>query len=222
MFHVKQFANHQIETTNVSRETLQNIENLWEVHKPQLYRYAARLLWWNKKINLLSRSITRSQVEEHVQHSLWITASAAWGNGAEHVVDAGSGGGLPGIPLAITHPQKHVQLVDVVEKKTLATRQIIRDLNLTNVTASQQRIELLPTDETRKLYVSKHAFKLDDFFSQSFPDVNSTAIFLKGDDFRDELLRCPFPLHIKAIDLGALAISDFYQGKYVLTIKRIE
>jgi len=221
MFHVKQLGKHTLSQLDVSRETIEKMDLLWEGSKDQLYLYAERLLWWNKKINLLSRNITRSQIVEHVQHSLWITSSPFWDSDVMQIRDAGSGGGLPGIPLAITFPQKNFTLIDLVEKKTLATRQIIRDLGLTNVSAEHSSIEIGPTITTEYMYVSKHAFKLDDFFGLTSSQTFNKAIFLKGDSFEEELDNCSRPLDVKIFSLESLNIGDFYSGKFVLSISRL-
>jgi 16S rRNA (guanine527-N7)-methyltransferase len=107
---------HKIIERNVSRETLEYISVLLETYEEKLSEYAHLLLWWNEKVNLLSRSVTLEEVEKHIVHSLFISVSALWPK-QKFLVDIGTGGGLPGIPLAICYGTAEYILLDRVAKK---------------------------------------------------------------------------------------------------------
>jgi 16S rRNA (guanine527-N7)-methyltransferase len=216
MFHVK----HQIEHIEVSRETLAAIEYAWSTNIEAFNIYAGQLIWWNQRINLLSKYTEKVDVLQHIKHSLWTIASPDWNLDAELIVDAGSGGGLPGLPLAISFPTKRVELVDVVQKKMMTTQQIIKKLSLSNAIAKHQNIEKeSPTDKF--LYVSKHAFKVDDFIKLTEGQDYRAAIFLKGSDYNEELLRCDVPLKVSVLAIDKYEKEPFFDGKHVVTISKL-
>lgn len=214
MFHVK----HSVIEVNVSRETLDKVDQLYRLSTDQLSQYARLLTAWNKKINLLSREITEEMIILHIHHSLMVLyADIMNGDSIDRIIDAGSGGGLPGIPLGIVL-ENEVQLVDVVEKKILAANQMCRTLGLKNVRGFHQSIAEIETT-ARDVYVSKHAFKLGDFFELVRKGDCRRAVFLKGETFSDELELCNIPLDITYVDLYKYHNDMFYKGKMVLSIQ---
>lgn len=108
----------------------------------QLVRYRDYLEEWNKKINLISRKEDAPVIIKHIFHSLLITQHHSF-TGSEQVLDLGTGGGLPGIPLAILHPETGFVLVDATGKKIAACQDMIRQLGLKNAVAIQTRVEEL-------------------------------------------------------------------------------
>lgn len=213
MFHVK----HSIGEQNVPRETIELVESVWTEKKPQFDKYADLLLWWKTKINLLSKRTTKEEVLKHIKHCLYVIASEKWQNSPKLIVDAGSGGGLPGIPLAIAFPEKEFVLMDVVSKKMLAADQIAKGLILSNVVTQSKSIEAFKTEE-QFLYISKHAFKLKTFINLTVGQNYSDAIFLKGIDFKDELKECTEPLSVNHFDIANIENDAFFTGKQVVTI----
>ncbi|MDZ7659405.1 16S rRNA (guanine(527)-N(7))-methyltransferase RsmG [Fodinibius sp.] len=151
-----------IKTQNVSRGTFDHADQLIGKHRSQLQNYLDQLLWWNKRVNLVSRDVSRETVWKHIQHSLLLSAFKSFGS-AEIIVDAGTGGGLPGIPLAITHPDKHIILNDLVTKKCLAIKQIAKKMGLNNIGIVDGSIEDFRYDEPF-LLISKHAFKINQLY----------------------------------------------------------
>jgi len=102
--------------------------------------YADRLLWWNARINLISRQDTAFVFSRHILHSLAIAAAMPFQDGSR-IVDLGTGGGLPGIPLAIFFPECAFTLIDGRGKKIMAVEAMKTDLQLDNVTALHMRAE---------------------------------------------------------------------------------
>jgi len=212
MFHVK----HTITEGIVSRETLSQVGAQFEQNKGQIGEYISKLLYWNKKVNLVSRDLSPDDLLKHVYHSLMIQYSSLWENECLHLVDAGSGGGLPGIPLAMVSTNQF-ELVDVVEKKMMACRDIVRGLGLKNVRSKHQSISQLDIHRSF-LYVSKHAFKFTEFIRMTQGQSFKAAIFLKGDDYLNEIKECEIPLYLEIIKLSDYHSDEFYVGKNVITL----
>ena len=113
----------------ISQDQLGKIEQLQPVYKE-----------WNSKVNLISRNDFQHFYERHVLHSLTIARYIQFPSGSK-VLDAGTGGGFPGIPLAIFYPETHFHLVDSIGKKIHAVSNIVSQLNLNNVSTSCTRVE---------------------------------------------------------------------------------
>lgn len=209
---------HSIKHINVSRETYNRVCKIYNSHKDGLEGYIDQLLWWNRKINLVSRNVSRETLVEHVRHSLFLSMLPCF-KGAKHIVDAGTGGGLPGIPLTVTTPDKNFLLNDIVSKKVLAVKQIKRKLGLDNVEVSSGSVERLkPSHEF--LLVSKHAFKIKDLYEYTRSMAWSTMVFYKSSDFKEELQGIDESLGITVYKLDAWNKGGFYDGKAIVVIKR--
>lgn len=210
---MKQF---HIQTSNVPRETFESIKNLSFTYQEPLTLYLNQLLWWNKRVNLVSRNVSRETVMNHIQHSLVLSNFNAF-DLSDTIVDAGTGGGLPGIPLAITHPDKHFILNDIVSKKCLAVKQIVRELGLNNVAVNDGSIADIVIKDPF-LLVSKHAFKISELYSMTSHLPWKKMILYKGMNFQEELqnMDTSFQIHRYNLSKG----DDFYTNKALLILSR--
>lgn len=205
-----------IDNRFVSRGTFEHADQLISDHRNILKLYLDKLLWWNKRVNLVSRDVSRETIWEHIRHSLLLSQFEDF-QSAKVIVDAGTGGGLPGIPLAITHPKKHFVLNDLVTKKCLAIKQMAKQLELSNVGIVDGSIEKFSYD-VPFLLISKHAFKINELYGMTAALPWSAMVFYKGNEFKNELDGIPEPLEIESYNLSEE--SDFYKGKVLIFITR--
>jgi len=147
---------------------------------------------WNAKINVISRKDIDSLYEKHVLHSLAIAAAFDFAPGME-VIDIGTGGGFPGIPLAIFFPETRFHLVDSIGKKIKVVDAVRQSIGLTNVTARHSRAEDIK-DRKFDLAVSRAVAPLKDLHTWSRPLLRkprpgnpSGLICLKGGDLAAEI-----------------------------------
>lgn len=208
----------KIEKRDVPRETFSAVDKLIEDNQDKLKLYLDQLLWWNEKINLVSRNVSRETVWQHIQHSLILTQFPSF---TDHsmIVDAGTGGGLPGIPLAITNPEKEFILNDIVTKKMLAVKQMIKKLGLENTTTVGGSIENLSVDKPF-LLTSKHAFKINNLLKMTGDKTWKKAVLYKGNDIKGELTGVQPTLNINIYNLKISVASSFYKGKTLTFISR--
>jgi 16S rRNA (guanine527-N7)-methyltransferase len=208
-----------IRDKNVSRETLGYIETLAEVFNDKLIRYAELLLWWNQKINLLSRNTQLPEIRNHINHSLIISGASTFPK-QKSFADIGTGGGLPGIPLAICYPDRNFILLDRVQKKCTATLDIVKQLKLKNVKVVCSDLSMFHV-EHKVAWISKHAIKIPDLLSLVGKNEWEFAYFLKGDDFREELDWEEYPIKIINWQIDTHLHDPFYEGKRLLEIQKI-
>lgn len=215
VFHVKR---HTISYQDVSRETFRHVDQLIEEHYSSLYEYLEQLLWWNQRINLVSRDVSRETIWEHIRHSLLITGLKSYQE-STFIVDAGTGGGLPGMPLAIVSKEKRFLLNDIVSKKILALKQMVRKLSLKNVSVLDCPIKKFNANEPF-LLISKHAFKIDDLYRMVKDKPWTSLIFYKGSNFEIELQEIDDPLSITSYDLYQESNHSFYKDKAIIEASR--
>lgn len=178
---------------------------------------------WNEKINVISRKDIESLYEKHVLHSLAIAAVADLPDGLQ-VLDLGTGGGFPGIPLAIFFPEVHFHLVDSIGKKIKVVEGVAEALNLKNVTTAHSRVEDI---KNRKfdLVVSRAVAPLKDLWRWSKPLVKKNAdenrpsglICLKGGDLAQEI--SDSGCRPKMVNIYKLFPEEFFQEKYVVAVR---
>lgn len=167
---------------------------------------------WNSKINVISRKDMDNFVVHHVLHSLAI-AKVLQFKAMTDVMDVGTGGGFPGIPLAIMFPETNFYLVDSIGKKIKVVQSVAEQLQLTNVRAEQIRAEQVKGDFD--FIVSRAVTDLSQFVGwvkgkvsdSQYHKLRNGILYLKGGDLDEEL--APFRKKVQLFD-----ISDFFEEPY--------
>jgi 16S rRNA (guanine527-N7)-methyltransferase len=149
---------------------------------------------WNEKVNVISRKDIANLYERHVLHSLAIAKIIQF-EPKTQIMDVGTGGGFPGIPLAIFFPETSFYLIDSVGKKIMVVNEIVQSLGLKNVVARQSRFE----NERIKIdfVISRAVTQIPQFVAwsngkiktKSFNDLPNGILYLKGGNFDDELIQ---------------------------------
>lgn len=210
---------HNVSFFEYTEDGVDSTRNDFQEKKELLSQYVDRLLWWNERVNLVSRDVPRETVLNHIEHSLSVSQSKLFKESSE-VVDAGTGGGLPGIPLAITNPDKRFVLNDIVSKKIMACKHMASRLKLKNIDSfmgSLENLELKPNS----IIVSKHAFKINEMIKMIEGKPWLGVVLLKGrDEVESELEEIELSLDISVYDLQANFQNPFYNGKAMVEIIR--
>ena len=134
---------------------------------------------WNEKINVISRKDIQGLYEKHVLHSLSIAAVAEFNSGME-VIDIGTGGGFPGIPLAILFPEVRFLLVDSIAKKLKVVQAVADSIQLKNVTVRHTRAEEIK-DRKFDLAISRAVAPLKELWQWSRPLLRNSKSLWKND-----------------------------------------
>lgn len=179
---------------------------------------------WNEKINVISRKDIDSLYEKHVLHSLSIAASFEFTDGME-IIDLGTGGGFPGIPLAIFFPEVKFHLVDSIAKKLKVVEAVAEGIGLTNVSTQHSRIEEI---KNRKFdfVVSRAVAPLKDLWRWSRPllKIKTHSAFtpglisLKGGDLALEIQESN--TKPKIMDISSIYETEFFKEKYIIYVSR--
>jgi 16S rRNA (guanine527-N7)-methyltransferase len=174
---------------------------------------------WNAQINVISRKDFPDFYEHHVLHSLAIAKLISFTSGTK-ILDVGTGGGFPGIPLAIYFPQTQFHLVDSIGKKIKVVNNVIESLGLQNVTAQQIRAEEL-TDKY-DFVVSRAVTRLPEFVpwvrkniaQKQINSLPNGIIYLKGGDLQEETK--PFKKYVFIKNLSDWLEEEFFETKKVV------
>lgn len=174
---------------------------------------------WNEKINVISRKDIENLYVNHVLHSLGIAKVISFLPEA-NVLDVGTGGGFPGIPLAILFPHTQFHLVDSIGKKITVVKEVAQGLGLTNVIAEQNRAEQLKLKYD--FIVSRAVTQMQEFYGwvnnkikpKSLHTIDNGILYLKGGDLDEEMdkLKRPYSLY----DLPTFFKEDFFETKKVV------
>ena len=184
---------------------------------------------WNAKINVISRKDIDNVYSHHVLHSLAIarylmTVPGLWeAFSASRVLDLGTGGGFPGIPLAILFPSAQFTLCDSVGKKTIVAQAVASALDLKNVQVVNARAESLPG--TFDFVVSRAVASLPDFYPWVKGKYTKGILYLKGGDVNEEIAtvmaRHKLPRgSVATWPISAWLQDPYYDGKLVIHIAR--
>ena len=209
---------------------LKYFPNLTERQREQFAALLPLYEDWNSKINVISRKDMEHFYEHHVLHSLAIAKVLQFKPMAE-VLDVGTGGGFPGIPLAIMFPDARFNLIDSIGKKIKVVNDVIERLELTNAKAMQIRAELLGTEHDSQranspqeydFIVSRAVTALDEFVpwvknkisSTNYHSLRNGILYLKGGNLDTELLH--FRKKAQVWDIGDFFAEEFFQTKKVI------
>lgn len=176
---------------------------------------------WNDNINVISRKDIESLYERHVLHSLAIAKVCSFKKGAE-ILDIGTGGGFPGIPLAILYPETEFHLVDSIGKKIKVVKEVAHELKLSNVKASHERAEKI--DGKYDFVVSRAVTRFSKFLpwvkgkfkKENNHQLKNGILYLKGGDLEEELNEVKYPY--KVYDIPAFFNEPFYETKKVIHV----
>lgn len=175
---------------------------------------------WNKKINLVSRKDVENFQLNHILHSLSISKLISF-SPKTNILDLGTGGGLPGIPLAIIFPQAEFHLIDRKEKKIKVVNKIVNELKLTNVKADSSDVKYMNTKYdfilNRAVSSTENIIRIckNKINSNSVNKIQNGIICLKGGDLKIELNMVK---DFKILNLNEIFFEPFFETKKILYI----
>lgn len=197
-------------------EILKYFPDLTDIQKEQFVKLDFLYHDWNEKINVISRKDIDALYTKHILHSLGIAKIINFEPGT-YVLDVGTGGGFPGIPLAILFPETRFYLIDIIAKKIKVVQAVADGLELKNVKAEQLRAENVKGDFD--FIVSRAVTNMPDFVSwvktkikkNNKHELKNGILYLKGGDLTEELKDFP-----KATEYN---LADFFEDEFFETKK---
>jgi len=192
--------------------------NLSDIQKKQFVRLEELYKDWNQKINVVSRKDIEELYLRHVLHSLGIAKIQEFKDNSK-ILDVGTGGGFPGIPLAILYPNVHFTLVDSIGKKIKVVNEVVEGLELLNVRTINSRVEEVPGQFD--FIVSRAVAAMPTFVhwvkgkikKESQHDRKNGILYLKGGDLEEELMGYRTA---QVFDLTTYFNHDFFETKKVV------
>mgnify|MGYP001493324455 FL=1 len=199
-------------------EILKYFPEITDLQKEQFQKLFDLYQDWNAKINVISRKDIDELYVRHVLHSLAIAKIQKFEAGT-YILDVGTGGGFPGIPLAILFPETRFYLIDVILKKINVVKAVADALELKNVKAEQIRAENVKGDFD--FIVSRAVTNMPDFVSwtkdkikkQNKHELKNGILYLKGGDLTEELASFPKATQYNITDFFD---ADFFETKKVV------
>lgn len=199
-------------------EILKQFPNLTDNQIQQFERLQFLYEDWNSKINVISRKDIDELYTRHVLHSLGVAKILEFKPGSK-IMDVGTGGGFPGIPLAILFPEVDFYLIDVIAKKIRVVNEVAIALGLKNVKAEQKRAELV--NQEFDFIVSRAVTNMPDFVSwvngkirkNSKHELQNGILYLKGGDLTEELKDFK---KAEQFDLSDFFKDEFFETKKVV------
>jgi 16S rRNA (guanine527-N7)-methyltransferase len=199
-------------------EILKQFPDLSENQTLQFQKLQALYEDWNAKINVISRKDIDELYTRHVLHSLGIAKIIEFRPGSK-IMDVGTGGGFPGIPLAIFYPEVDFYLIDVIAKKIKVVNEVAAGLGLKNVKAEQKRAELVKQEFD--FIVSRAVTNMPDFVSwvdgkitkKQNHELANGILYLKGGDLTEELAAFPKATEYNLLDFFT---DEFFETKKVV------
>ncbi|MDN5200489.1 16S rRNA (guanine(527)-N(7))-methyltransferase RsmG [Fulvivirgaceae bacterium BMA10] len=192
--------------------------------KKQFYQLQELYTHWNQKINVISRKDIDQLYSRHVLHSLGIAKVYQFQKG-QKVLDVGTGGGFPGIPLAILFPETHFYLIDSIQKKVKVVQEVVDNLDLKNVSTEHIRAEKVKSQFD--FVISRAVTRLKPFTNWVKGKINNVSradstgiinnngiLYLKGGDLKEELQEINRPYQI--FPLKDYFSEDFFDTKVVV------
>ncbi len=184
-----------------------------------LYRY------WNERINLVSRKDIENLYERHILHSLAIAKYTQFAPRTT-VLDLGTGGGFPGIPLAILFPDVYFHLIDGTLKKIKVVKNVIQALGLKNAIAEQIRAE--DHDQTYDFVISRAVAQIDKLVGWCNPLIHfdqrnimpNGLIALKGGNIQAEVKKLSKKSYHEIVPVGDFFEEAFFKEKYIVYVQR--
>ena len=195
--------------SKISQDQLKKFNSLIQLYKS-----------WNSKVNLISRKDIDNLYVNHILHSLSIAKVHEFIDGSD-ILDVGTGGGLPGIPLAILFPKVNFTLLDSISKKIKVVEDISKQLSLNNVRTVNDRVE--NHNLKYDFIISRAVSKMDGFYSmvnkniklKSRSNIPNGIISLKGGDLKDELKNFN---DYKIFEISEFFSYDFFKTKKIVFI----
>ena len=192
-----------------------------EIQKTQFEKLETVYKDWNEKINVISRKDMDFLYEKHILHSLGIAKIMEFAPSTK-ILDVGTGGGFPGIPLAILFPEAHFTLIDSIGKKITVVNAVAEEIGLKNVKAIHGRAEKLK--EKFHFVVSRAVTRMPEFLiwlkgkfeKQQLNTKHNGVLYLKGGDLGDELagLKC------EVFALKDIFEEEFFETKKVVYLSK--
>lgn len=197
---------------------LKYFPNLTETQIQQFEALEALYKDWNSKINVISRKDIDELYLKHVLHSLGIAKVISFAPGSS-ILDVGTGGGFPGVPLAILFPECQFHLVDSINKKLKVINSICEELEITNIKTTHSRVEAI--NKTYDFIVSRAVTTMPEFTTwvkgkiakTQKNDLKNGILYLKGGDLTEELKQYT--------SVKAFLLSDYFEEPFFETKKVI-